>query len=124
MPRRPAVLLTSPHSTSNSSLFLALLALSREGFVLTHENEAHPLPFQSLPFILSLEGHSLRVYRGVASRAFSHFSLATRLPRWHFARGHSPLAAIFFGINTYRLRTCNPFRRNTYKKPGGRGYVN
>ena len=44
MPRRPAVLLTSPRDISNSSLFLAL---SREGFVLDHQIAAHPVPFQS-----------------------------------------------------------------------------
>jgi len=47
MLRRPAVLLTFPRDSSSSSLFLALLALSLEEFVLDHENQAHPLPFQS-----------------------------------------------------------------------------
>jgi len=54
MSRRLAVLLTSPHSTSTSSLLLALPALSLEGSsegrtfcTLLQKSEAHPLTFQS-----------------------------------------------------------------------------
>src|SRR5882724_9073024 len=116
MPRRPAVLLTSPHSTSNSSLFLALLALSREGCVLTHENEAHPFPFQSLPFILSLEGHSLGVYRGGITSVFPFFArpLVTH---------HSPLSFLESTLTDFAPVT--PLDATLTRNPGGwRGYVN
>jgi len=56
MPRRPAVLLTSPRHTSDSSLLPALPALSVEGSrerctlcTALQKSEAHLLPLQSLP---------------------------------------------------------------------------
>src|SRR5882724_4512617 len=51
-----------------ASLVLARPALNLEGSckwcALLYQSETHPLRFQLLPFILSLEGHSLRVYPG------------------------------------------------------------
>ena len=77
MSRRSAVLLTPAPVISNSSLFLALLALSLEGtceeYTLVQKSEAHPLLFQSL-------ARSLQKHRGWPQERFSNSCLppATR----------------------------------------------
>ena len=88
MSRRPAVLLTPPRDIPNSSLFLALHALglidgSGDGFILDHEIEEHPLPFQS-------SAHSFlpRSARGA------------KTPGWH----QEPSS----NSSTLRRSTCSP----------------
>src|SRR5882724_12021902 len=88
MSRRSAVLLTPAPVISNSSLFLALLALSLEGtcegnceeYTLVQKSEAHPLLFQSL-------ARSLQKHRGwpqersfnLSTLGFSTFAPTTSL---------------------------------------------
>ena len=120
MPRRLAVLLTSPRDLSNSSLFCTLLQKSK----------AHPLTFQSLPG--SLQKHRrchherfllLNSSRLNSSTRFNSFrrNPYSRSPR--FSRNQPKLSPRNpFRCNTCRLRPRNPFIRNTYKKPGGRGH--
>jgi len=93
MPRRPAVLLTSPHYIPDSSLFLALPAL----FTLTQEgslerscggcssctpaqkSEAHPLPFQ--PVARSLQKRRVwRQERSLSSLTLNHSTFTPITP--------------------------------------------
>jgi hypothetical protein len=133
MSRRPAVLLTPPHSIPNSSLFCTFCTALQK-------SEADPLTFQLL-------AHSLQKRR-VSPTAFFKFRRScslhgsrnafhgSRLPN-SFIRNiysQSPRFAVFwpkssarkpFRCNTYRKYACNPFIRNTYEKPEGWGtYVN
>ena len=127
--RTSRLALSSPPAHFRPSLFFALL----------HQSENYPLPFQS-------SAHSLCVYPGWhQERFFQLFNLepvnflgpksfrsnsCRRTPRrvsgFVLANPESTndrnqpksSARNSCRINTYRLRACNPFRRNTYKKPG------
>jgi hypothetical protein len=133
MSRRPVVLLTPPHSISNS---LLLLALSLEGCTfctLLQKSGAHPLTFQLLPRSLQKPQVSPKAsfkFRRFcplhgswntlhASRLLNSFIRNTysRSPR--FSRNQPKSSSRNpFRCNTYRLRACNSFIRNTYKKQG------
>jgi hypothetical protein len=109
MPRRLAVLLTSPRSISNSSLF-------RTFCTPLQKSEAHPLPFQPLP--ASLQKRRACLLSSFLEERQERFPLPPLVTR------HSPLSARNpFRMNTYKSvskqRTLTPFRINTYAKIGG-----
>jgi hypothetical protein len=110
MPRRPAVLLTSPRSISTSSFF-------RTFCTLLQKSKAHPLPLQSLPASLQ----KLRVCR------HTRF-LISREESFNSSTLNLELAFNSFRINTYKSvskqRTLTPFRINTYAKSRGANTAN
>jgi len=132
MPRRMAVLPTSPRAISNSSLFPAL---SCEGCALLHQSEAHSVSFQSLPhsFARTPGRHQVRFPNSVDSSQPSNLPTFNALspleatliddlrvlPEISRNRPHATPAESTLTRNS----RCNPFRSNTYKKQGGGGVI-
>jgi|SRR5882724_7344021 len=121
--KKPATPLFSNLCSSPSITGALFVALS-------HRSAEHLVSFQSLPFTLSLEGHSLCVCPGWWLERFSTPHSSTRSPVTPldatltdecrvlpcFGRScplASPVDATLAGN-----QPANPFRRNTYENPG------
>ena len=139
MPRRPAVLLTSPRSIPNSS------NLPTSSYTLTlpahrFRTKTMPIPFPLNHFHTRTQKHpgvthsvfptpqffptfkpsNLRIFKlAISFRSNTYSRSPCFAVFWPKSSAHNP-----FRCNTYRLSACNSFIRNTYKKGGGGGYAN